>query len=83
MIADTFALSYVWGGVEQERFQLGSEPKSIRLPQTIEDAITLTVRLQKQYLWVDSICIDQGNNADKIDQIGRMGVFSVARISPL
>jgi hypothetical protein len=66
------ALSYVWGGVKQERFQLGSELKSIRLPQTIEDAITLTVRLRKQYLWVDSICIDQTNDADKADQIGRM-----------
>jgi hypothetical protein len=49
------ALSYVWGGVAQQSFQLGSALG--KLPQTIEDAITCVLMLGKRYLWVDSVCI--------------------------
>ena len=64
------ALSYVWGGVTQESFRLGSTLG--RLPQTIEDAIACVRILGKRYLWVDSVCIDQLNENEKRDQIGRM-----------
>ena len=50
------ALSYVWGGVAQKSFSLGSILG--RLPQTIEDAIACVRILGKRYLWVDSVCID-------------------------
>ena len=65
------ALSYVWGGVAQESFRLGSTLG--RLPQTIEDAIACVRILGKRYLWVDSVCIDQSDEEEKRDQIGRMG----------
>lgn len=42
------ALSYVWGGVHPQDGAL----EAGTLPQTIEDAITLTKGLGKQYLWV-------------------------------
>ena len=64
------ALSYVWGGVAQKSFRLGSTLG--RLPQTIEDAIACVRMLGKQYLWVDSVCIDQSDEKEKRDQIGRM-----------
>ena len=64
------ALSYVWGGVTQESFRLGSTLP--RLPQTIEDAIACVRILGKRYLWVDSVCIDQLDGEEKRDQIGRM-----------
>ena len=64
------ALSYVWGGVAQKSFRLGST--LLRLPQTIEDAIACVRILGKQYLWVDSVCIDHLDAKDKRDQIGRM-----------
>ena len=64
------ALSYVWGGVAQKSFKLGSTLG--RLPQTIEDAIACVRILGKRYLWVDSVCIDQSNEIEKRDQIGRM-----------
>jgi hypothetical protein len=67
---DYLALSYVWGGVVQQSYQLGSILD--RQPQTIEDAIAFAQILGKQYLWVDSVCIDQQDPADKIHQIGRM-----------
>ena len=64
------ALSYVWGGVAQKSFRLGSTLG--RLPQTIEDAIACVRILGKRYLWVDSVYIDQLDEKGKCDQIGRM-----------
>ncbi|KAM5345055.1 hypothetical protein ACJ41O_010917 [Fusarium nematophilum] len=55
---DYLALSYVWGGVHPEPGAL----EAGTLPQTIEDAITITKRLGKRYLWVDALCIDQSPN---------------------
>ncbi|EWZ97313.1 hypothetical protein NW765_004308 [Fusarium oxysporum] len=52
---DYLALSYVWGGIHPADGAL----EAGTLPQTIEDAITLTKRLGKKYLWVDALCIDQ------------------------
>lgn len=45
---DYLALSYVWGGIipASDALENGT------LPQTIEDAITITRKLGKQYLWV-------------------------------
>jgi hypothetical protein len=67
---DYLALSYVWGGVNQQIYQLGS--KLAKLPQTIEDAIDFTEKLGKRYLWVDSLCIDQSDDKDKERQIKKM-----------
>lgn len=71
---DYFALSYVWGGIipASDALENGT------LPQTIEDAITITQKLGKQYLWVrirlsllqskvnmpqvDALCIGQTPN---------------------
>ncbi|KAH8799779.1 heterokaryon incompatibility protein-domain-containing protein [Xylogone sp. PMI_703] len=54
-LCDYFALSYVWGGVIPADGAL----ESGTLPRTIEDAITVTKSLGRQYLWVDALCIDQ------------------------
>ncbi len=64
---DYIALSYVWGGVRQQGYRLGSELGV--LPRTIEDAMEFTHRLGKRYLWVDSLCIDQDDPANKERQI--------------
>lgn len=47
---DYVALSYVWGGVKLEEGALENR----KLPQTIEDAIKVTLNLGIQYLWVRS-----------------------------
>jgi hypothetical protein len=67
---DYLALSYVWGEVNQQSYQLGS--KLATVPQTIEDAIYLVQKLGKRYLWVDSLCIDQADDKDKERQIMKM-----------
>jgi hypothetical protein len=68
---DYIALSYVWGGLPQDSFVLGDK-FSQQLPQTIEDAMAFTKKLEKRYLWVDSLCIEQRNETDKHQQIGKM-----------
>lgn len=45
---DYIALSYVWGGVQPASGALEGQ----FLPQTIEDAITVTKALKRRYLWV-------------------------------
>ncbi|PQE22447.1 hypothetical protein CJF31_00001340 [Rutstroemia sp. NJR-2017a BVV2] len=67
---DYVALSYVWGQVEQPAVKTGTVLGE--LPQTIEDAITLVKALSMQYLWVDSLCIDQSNESYKKAQIALM-----------
>jgi hypothetical protein len=69
---DYVALSYVWGGITQQSFQLGSSLSPGSLPQTIEDAMACVRILGKRYLWVDLVCIDQFNEQDKRNQIGKM-----------
>jgi hypothetical protein len=78
---DYLALSYVWGGVTQPSFQLGSKLEG-KLPQTIEDAINLVEKLGKRYLWVDSLCIDQKDDNDKEKQIMTMkDIYSGAYVT--
>ncbi|KAL8686000.1 MAG: hypothetical protein Q9218_007414, partial [Villophora microphyllina] len=48
------ALSYVWGNCKE------------KLPKTIIDAVEVTRELGEQYLWVDRLCIDQGNEEEKL-----------------
>lgn len=45
---DYVALSYVWGNIKPVQAALGNP----NLPQTIEDAITVTANLGIRYLWV-------------------------------
>ena len=72
------ALSYVWGRLQEateERPKMSetqSSSLSPHLPQVIEDAITVTQKLGLQYLWVDRLCIDQSDEAEKHNQISRM-----------
>lgn len=49
------------------------------LPATFQDAVTITRGLGVQYLWIDSICIIQGQHGDFAQQAHRMeDVFSQA-----
>ncbi|KAE9367909.1 HET-domain-containing protein [Stipitochalara longipes BDJ] len=43
------------------------------LPQTIQDAVTVTRRLNIRYLWVDALCIIQDSLIDKAIEIDAMG----------
>jgi hypothetical protein len=62
-------LSYVWGTRNQEQLDTPiarqtSHKRStlLDLPQTIEDAIKVTLDVGYQYLWVDKYCMDPDND---------------------
>ena len=84
------ALSYVWGQgqspiVTRPQQPGGKTESSILFPDTIPsvitDAMTVTVKLGWQYLWVDRYCIDQ-NDEVKHTQINQMDrVYSSAVIT--
>lgn len=72
--ADTapyIALSYTWGGVQclkhtsenieglKEKGSLHPD-KTSNIPRTVRDAFEITKLLGERYLWVDSLCIPQG-----------------------
>jgi hypothetical protein len=84
------ALSYVWGNVKQRPLTTQSESdtghpsatqvsatfKDIEeLPLSIQDAICLARQIGERYLWVDSLCIVQGDPEDKAVVIPEMGAI--------
>lgn len=82
------ALSYCWGGpqpVTCTKESLENFTNSIPcdgLPQTIKDGIQVTKRLGLRYLWVDSLCIVQDDEEDKIREIPRMSqIYSSAYVT--
>ena len=72
------ALSYVWGQVTTawplDRQDGNSTLQKGSLPQSIEDAITVTLRLREKYLWVDRYCIPH-NPDEKHKHIARMNLI--------
>lgn len=77
------ALSYCWGGPQHHSLQAknlhlyqqrGSLVDEV-LPQGITDAMTLTRELGERYLWVDSLCIIQDDDKDKLHFIAAMSTI--------
>src|SRR5271170_1038581 len=76
------ALSYVWGGTPsfqttkanrstlEQKWQLLQEKS--RVPQLIQDAMLLVLKLGERYLWVDTLCIVQDDFQHKWSQISQM-----------
>jgi hypothetical protein len=67
-------LSYCWGGSETfktEKNTLKDYEEFLpvdKLPQTIKDALSLTKAIGLDYLWVDAICIVQGNTQEALKE---------------
>lgn len=71
------ALSHCWGGntfcATKETLQaLCEEVQFHKLPKTFQDAVTVTRALGVRYLWIDSLCIIQGDEEDWREQSVRM-----------
>ncbi|KAL1848341.1 hypothetical protein Daus18300_013623 [Diaporthe australafricana] len=78
------ALSYCWGSPDDEDTSRGrttadnfdlrhGQPFPItELPATIRDAIILTRGCGLEYIWVDSVCIIQGDMDDWLTEANRM-----------
>ena len=73
------ALSYCWGGpqsIQTTRSTIDTFSKGLDLricSQTIQDAVVVTRGLGIQYLWIDALCIIQGQASDKMHEIASMG----------
>lgn len=50
----------------------GRLPLPKRLPQTLEDALTLTEAIGEQFVWIDKYCIDQNNVREVKEQVANM-----------
>lgn len=78
--AQYVALSYVWGA--SERAPEFSRVLPAQLPETIEDAITVTQSLGMRYLWIDRYCIDQSKPIEVREQVGQMDlIYSCAYLT--
>lgn len=83
--ANYIALSHCWGKavvVTTTSENLPQRQQGINfdeLPQTFQDAITVTRNLNVRYLWIDSLCIVQDDKNDWATESGEMAsVYSQA-----
>ncbi|KAF1952739.1 HET-domain-containing protein [Byssothecium circinans] len=73
------ALSYVWGDAPSAEQMEWSEKLPETLPNVIEDAIVLALKLDHRFLWVDRYCIKQNDEKDRLTQIHNMdGIYKNA-----
>ena len=74
------ALSYCWGSKHEPwtnyvKTCQQTPERTVqldRMPQTLQDVITCCLRLGYWYVWVDCLCILQGNKADWLAESARM-----------
>lgn len=74
------ALSYCWGGpqpMQTTQLNFDQQKRQRRLevrllPKTFLDAVLVASRLGIPYLWIDSLCIMQGDNDDLLVELATM-----------
>ncbi|KAK7981151.1 hypothetical protein PG989_013608 [Apiospora arundinis] len=79
--ANYCALSYCWGPQNAQTFLTTKETLQDRLrgidfdllPRTFQDAVQIARSLGIRYLWIDGLCIIQGDKEDWEYEAGRMG----------
>ncbi|KAF2741511.1 HET-domain-containing protein, partial [Polyplosphaeria fusca] len=69
------ALSYLWGTNKSSHPRESDGKLPADVPSTIQDAITVTLNLGLQYLWVDAYCILQTDHDDVHRQIRQMDLI--------
>jgi hypothetical protein len=81
-VFDYVALSYVWGQPLVEEVDTANSYTQLGgllpldLPETIVDAIKVTLKLGYRYLWVDKYCISQGLDPYALqEQLAGMGTI--------
>ena len=84
------ALSYVWGSCNTSEIHWLKDGGTVKasicfkeLSKTIQDAIVLVRALGERFLWIDAICINQGDEKEKkYRQIAQMGrIYSSALLT--
>ncbi|KAL9638200.1 MAG: hypothetical protein Q9164_001708 [Protoblastenia rupestris] len=83
------ALSYCWGRVDTNyiltQATLHHKQRGIpikTLPQTLQDAITITRGLHIRYIWIDALCIIQDSRSDWEVEAAKMGrIYTRAQLT--
>lgn len=85
MYGTYIALSHAWGGIVPLRTTRDNMERHLRgitlaeLPRTFADAVFVCRALGVRYLWIDSLCIIQGDEDDWRQEVSRMAtVYSKA-----
>jgi hypothetical protein len=78
-------LSHCWGSAEKSKMNLKTENATLKsrlegidwdlLPQSYRDAIYISEKLDKRYIWIDSLCIIQDNPEDWEIESAKMGTI--------
>jgi hypothetical protein len=71
------ALSHRWGGAANPALTettafLSTDIETASLPKTWREAIDITLHIGLYYIWIDSLCIIQGNQDDWRQESGKM-----------
>lgn len=67
------ALSYCWGAADQTR-EISLNGLSLRVTKNLEAALRQLRRKDEGVLlWVDALCINQSDDQEKAEQVGKMG----------
>ena len=77
-LPDYKAVSYEWGTLDQGQGTVEINGKAFEIRQNLHDFLTaLTVLYPNgiQNLWIDAICIDQGNLREKSHQVQQMATI--------
>ncbi|KAH8669680.1 heterokaryon incompatibility protein-domain-containing protein [Tricladium varicosporioides] len=68
------AVSYVWGNAKRSKSLALPKEQQLPITESVSEALRFLVQAQKTgYLWIDQICIDQQNIAERGYQVEMMG----------
>ncbi|KAK7424616.1 hypothetical protein QQZ08_008499 [Neonectria magnoliae] len=76
---DYITLSHRWGGDFTLKTTRNTFPERLKgfyltdMPRTFQDAVLIAEALQIKHLWIDSLCIIQGDRNDWLEQLAKMG----------
>lgn len=74
-------VSYCWGGEQHKRLTKADKDSFeqgfsyLDIPQTLQDAITVTRSLALDYIWIDTMCIIQDDPSDVENEPRRMSEY--------
>ena len=79
--APFIALSYCWGPTSPDSYMTTAATLEARkasmdywdLPALFQDVVNAARELEIEYIWIDRLCIIQGNDGDFLEQASKMG----------
>jgi hypothetical protein len=70
------ALSYAWGAVGSEKDIIVNNV-TIPVRRNLWDALFHLQKSEARHLWIDAVCIDQANTAERNHQVQQMSAIDI------